>query len=103
MVWQHPRPFMIGLGHTLIPHAADSSFPSDHATVLFAVSLTLLLGRATVPGLAVLLAGFCVAWARIFLGVHFPLDMIGAAAVAGIAYAAVTPLCPSLLTNRSDP
>lgn len=24
LVWQHPRPFMIGLGHTLIPHTADS-------------------------------------------------------------------------------
>jgi hypothetical protein len=24
LVWTHPRPFMIGLGHTLIPHVADS-------------------------------------------------------------------------------
>ena len=31
-VWPHPRPFMIGLGHTWIQHAADSSFPSDHLT-----------------------------------------------------------------------
>ena len=31
-VWPHPRPFMIGLGHAWIQHAADSSFPSDHLT-----------------------------------------------------------------------
>ena len=34
LAWLHPRPFMIGLGHTLIPHVADSSFPSDHLTLL---------------------------------------------------------------------
>lgn len=28
VIWQHPRPFMLGLGNALIPHAADSSFPS---------------------------------------------------------------------------
>ena len=25
-VWQHPRPFMIGLGHTFIPHVATHHF-----------------------------------------------------------------------------
>ena len=34
LAWQHPRPFMVGIGRTLIPHAADSSFPSDHLTLL---------------------------------------------------------------------
>lgn len=29
LTWPHPRPFMIGLGHTLIAHGADSSLPSD--------------------------------------------------------------------------
>jgi undecaprenyl-diphosphatase len=33
ILWPHPRPLMMGLGHTFIPHAIDSSFPSDHATV----------------------------------------------------------------------
>ena len=37
LAWSHPRPFMIGLGHTLIPHAADSSFPSDHLTLWWAL------------------------------------------------------------------
>jgi undecaprenyl-diphosphatase len=34
LLWQHPRPFVIGLGHTYLAHAADSSFPSDHLTLL---------------------------------------------------------------------
>ncbi|NMM39185.1 MAG: phosphatase PAP2 family protein [Glaciimonas sp.] len=92
LVWQHPRPFMIGLGHAWIPHAADSSFPSDHMTVFAGIGLTLLFGGAFRLAAAVLTASFAIAWARVFLGVHFPLDMIGAVAVAGVAAVVVAPL-----------
>ncbi len=82
-VWPHPRPFMIGLGHTLIPHVADSSFPSDHLTLLWAVAFSFLMHRKPRrAGMALVLLGLPVAWARIYLGVHFPLDMAGAALVA---------------------
>ena len=90
-VWPHPRPFMIGLGHAFIPHAADPSFPSDHVTIFAGVGLSLLLGHArSVVGWAMLLLGLCVAWARVFLGVHFPLDMLGAVAVAFIVWVVIS-------------
>jgi undecaprenyl-diphosphatase len=92
LVWMHPRPFMIGLGHAWIPHATDSSFPSDHMTVFAGVGLTLLFSGAAGLGVVTLLMSLCVAWARVFLGVHFPLDMVGAVAVAAVAYAIVSPL-----------
>jgi undecaprenyl-diphosphatase len=92
LAWQHPRPFMIGLGHTFLPHTPDSSFPSDHATVFAGIALTLLLGGARWLGGLTLLAGVSVAWARVFVGVHFPLDMLGAAAIACVAYALIGPL-----------
>lgn len=83
LVWQHPRPFMIGVGHAYLAHVADSSFPSDHLSLWWSVSFTLLLHRRTrVVGLALSLAGLPVAWSRIYLGVHFPLDMAGAALFA---------------------
>lgn len=91
-VWPHPRPFMIGLGHAWIPHAADSSFPSDHMTVFAGIGLTLLFDGAAGWGAVTLLIGLCVAWARVFLGVHFPLDMGGAVVVAGVVYVAVSPV-----------
>ncbi|MBV8034301.1 undecaprenyl-diphosphatase [Roseateles sp.] len=80
LAWDHPRPFVIGLGHTLIPHVADSSFPSDHLTLWWAVAFSLLLQR-TPRGLGAWLVplGLPIAWARIYLGVHYPLDMLGAA------------------------
>ena len=86
LVWQHPRPFMIGLGHQLVPHAADSSFPSDHLTLLWAVAFSFLIHkRPRSAGIVLALLGLPVAWARIYLGVHFPLDMVGAALVAGVS------------------
>ncbi len=92
LVWSHPRPFAIGLGHAFLSHAADSSFPSDHATVFASVALTLLVGRMRWLGGLASVVGIAVAWARVFLGVHFPLDMIGAVATACIAYAVLSPL-----------
>lgn len=86
LVWQHPRPFMIGLGQTLIPHAADSSFPSDHLTLLWAVAFSFLMHqKPRSAGMVLALLGIPMAWARIYLGVHFPLDMVGAATVAGLS------------------
>ena len=83
LVWQHPRPFMIGVGHTLIAHVADSSFPSDHLTLLLAVAFCFVLHKRWLVCGAILLAvSLPMAWARIYLGVHFPLDMVGAAVVA---------------------
>ena len=84
LAWPHPRPFMLGLGHRLIPHAADASFPSDHLTLWWAVAFSLWFKRRRL-GTALALLGIPIAWARIYLGVHFPLDMLGAAVVAGFS------------------
>lgn len=89
-LWPHPRPFMAGVGHSFMAHAPDASFPSDHATVFAAIGLTLVFGSVrSVIGWSVLALGMIVAWARIFLGVHFPSDMVGAVAVVCLAWAAI--------------
>lgn len=93
IVLPHPRPLMMGLGHTFIPHANDSSFPSDHATVFAAIGLTLVLANSlSVAGWTILCLGACVAWARVFLGVHFPLDMAGAVVVVGAVWLGISPI-----------
>jgi len=45
LLWFHPRPFMAGIGHTYLPHVADSSFPSDHVTLLLSAGLALWATR----------------------------------------------------------
>ena len=95
-LWFHPRPFMMPLGHTWISHPADNGFPSDHGLVMFSAAFALLSLRLRALGLAVLLMALSVAWARIFLGVHFPLDMVGSVLVsaAGVCVArAVWQVC----------
>lgn len=83
LVWTHPRPFVLGLGHTFMLHAPDSSFPSDHLTLWWAIAFSLLVqARLRFPATLMAVSGIAIAWARIYLGVHFPLDMVGAAIVA---------------------
>lgn len=83
LVYFHPRPFMIGLGHQYLAHPPDNSFPSDHGTFLWSLGFGLLAaGGAAALGTWLVLAGFAVAWARVYLGVHFPFDMAGAFLVA---------------------
>ena len=93
VLYFHPRPFMIGLGHQYLPHPADNSFPSDHATFMWSLGFALLaLGRERLWGSVLVLAGFSVAWARIYVGVHFPLDMLGSFVVALMAAFLARPL-----------
>lgn len=85
LLWFHPRPFMAGIGHTFMRHAPDSSFPSDHATIMFSVALVLAASRAPHArrvGMLLLPLSLVVAWSRIYLGVHYPLDMLGALLLA---------------------
>jgi undecaprenyl-diphosphatase len=86
LLWFHPRPFMMGLGHTFLTHAPESSFPSDHLTLLWAVAFSFLMYRTSrFAGMTLALLGLPMAWARIYLGVHFPLDMVGAVLVAAVS------------------
>lgn len=38
LVYFRPRPFMAGLGHLLIPHAPSAAFPSEHLTLIWALT-----------------------------------------------------------------
>jgi undecaprenyl-diphosphatase len=82
-LWYSPRPFELGIGTNFLDHSVDSSFPSDHGTLLFAVAFGLLFsaGARGLGVLAMLVAGL-VAWSRIYLGIHWPLDMAGSFVVA---------------------
>lgn len=83
LLWYHPRPAEAGIGLSLIAHAPDSSFPSDHLTLIWAIAFGLVLSPATrFAGCLIAVAGIPVAWARIYLGVHYPMDMAGAILVA---------------------
>ncbi|WP_413988559.1 phosphatase PAP2 family protein [Labrys okinawensis] len=80
-----PRPFAIPLGHTFLASATDTSFPSDHATVLFAAVASYWAGRRWIAASMLSVVALAVSWARIYLGVHMPLDIAGAMVTSLIA------------------
>lgn len=89
-LWYHPRPFELGLGHQYMAHVPEASFPSDHATLLFGLALPLLASVAARRwGTAFLALALGTAWARVYLGVHFPADMLGGLVVALVAWVAI--------------
>ncbi|MCM2972475.1 phosphatase PAP2 family protein [Larsenimonas suaedae] len=83
LFWDHPRPFVAHLGHTYLAHSATPSFPSDHMTIVTTVALTFLAYlRLRRIGAALGLLSLGIAWSRIYLGVHYPMDMLGAIGVS---------------------
>lgn len=95
LVWLHPRPFTTGIGTNFLLHAPDSSFPSDHLTFWWTVSFSLFMHHRPVSiasmrlGIALAILGLPIAWARIYAGVHFPLDMVGALFVAALSVSGI--------------
>lgn len=99
--WYLPvdRPFMIGLGTTVLAHAPTPSFPSNHYTIFLCIGITLLLRHQPRTGVAFILTGTLVAWSRIFVGVHYPSDMLGAMVIAPFSYLLVKPVWHRLGDN----
>ena len=90
-----PRPFVAHPAtiHAFLAHAADAGFPSDHATAAFAIATAVAL-RQRSWGAVLLVLAACVAAGRVFLGLHYPLDVV-AGALLGVAAAAMLHLPPA--------
>jgi hypothetical protein len=56
-----------------------SSFPSDHACLFFALATGLCLISPVIGGLALLHASLIVSLPRIYLGLHYPTDVLAGA------------------------
>ncbi|MBX4336044.1 undecaprenyl-diphosphatase [Bartonella raoultii] len=76
LIYFHPRPFVMGLTSPLIKHRATASFPSNHALTIAAYTANFYFYRYKVSSKLATVFLFLICWGRIFVGVHYPFDIL---------------------------
>lgn len=87
-----PRPFVMDVGRTLIEHAPTGSFPSNHMSIFSGIAFAYYFSPQRDLGRILIWTAWLVAWSRVYVGVHFPIDMLGAFLMAIIVNLAGLPL-----------
>ncbi|MBC2907985.1 phosphatase PAP2 family protein [Streptomyces cupreus] len=95
---ERPRPFLDHQGlDVLVSGKTDFSFVSDHAAITMAMGVGLFVANRKFGLLGIglaLLEGFC----RVYMGVHYPTDVIGGFALGTAVTLLLSPVASALLT-----
>lgn len=94
-IYFEPRPFVVHSVHLLIKHAADASFPSNHTTGAFALALAVFIRQRKIGSRLILIA-ILTGISRIFVGHHYPFDVLGSIIIAGFCSSLVYKASPLL-------
>lgn len=78
-----PRPFIFHRVRLLIPSKNNSSFPSKHTALAFAVATSVLFHQRFIGSIMWLLA-ILTGFSRIWVGHHYPFDIIGSAVIGSL-------------------
>jgi undecaprenyl-diphosphatase len=89
-----PRPYVNHSIQQLIPRSLDTSFPSDHAILGFAVAVVIVRHNKR-AGMVLLLLAAIMAVSRVFVGAHYPGDVFGGAVLGSMTGAALDKLVQS--------
>lgn len=90
------RPYDLLPGVLVLVHrSVDASFPSDHATMAGAAAAGLLLLDRRL-GIVTAVAALLMAFARVYVGAHFPVDVLAGLAVGAIVALLVQVAAPAL-------
>ncbi len=74
-IYYRPRPFIAHQVNLLLEHGAEGSFPSGHAAFFFAIS-TIVYFFNKKAGIFFLVISFLMGIARVFVGIHYPRDIL---------------------------
>lgn len=74
-LWHRPRPFAVDQITQLVEHVPTASLPSGHAAFYFAVSTVIYMYNKK-AGIFFFAASFLIGLSRVFVGVHWPADIL---------------------------
>ncbi|WP_432185313.1 phosphatase PAP2 family protein [Streptomyces tendae] len=95
---ERPRPFKSHDGlEVLVEGKNDFSFVSDHATLCMALAVGLFVANRKFGIAAIVLALFG-GFARVYMGVHYPTDVVGGFALGTAVALLLSPVAMALLT-----
>jgi undecaprenyl-diphosphatase len=96
------RPYLAhpGHAHLLIARSHDPSFPSDHATGAFALAFAIWLYDRTFGSILLAIAAI-LSFARVYVGTHYPGDVVAGALIGMTVVAALYLLGPARRANES--
>jgi undecaprenyl-diphosphatase len=80
LFWLRPRPFVVGPVNLLLDHIHSGAWPSMHASFFFALSTIVFFYNKTL-GSIFLIASVLIGLSRIFVGVHWPADILAGAGI----------------------
>jgi undecaprenyl-diphosphatase len=93
LVYPDPRP--------LVPTPHTGAFPSGHSASAFACA-TVIAWASPRLALPAFVLAWLVAWSRVYVGVHWPLDVLGGAALGVLVATALLRLVASRPRLRPD-
>lgn len=76
-IYYESRPFVDHTVNLLTPHAADAGFPSDHSVGVMAIAMGIMYFRNKL-GYLLFIVSFFVGFSRVYVGHHYPGDVLGA-------------------------
>ena len=92
------RPFAAHRGVlVLVDKSTDPGFLSDHAVMAGAVAVGLVFAVRRI-GVVMIAAALLMAFARVYVGAHYPGDVVAGLAFGGVVAAGGVPLADRLLT-----